>query len=313
MVEFVLYGGKGGVGKTTCAAAHGLKLAREGTRTLVVSTDPAHSLSDVFETDLGGDPTEVRDDLWAVEIGPERQREKYREMMATLAGEFRDVGLRIDEEDVEDLFAAGMAPGSDEVAAMDTFVEYAESGEWEAVVLDTAPTGHTLRLLELPDVVGTTMEKTQKVRGQVRSLADSARSMVWGPAYYAFGRGSDDEDEFADMRDRMERVAELLRDPEQTEFRVVLVPETMAIRETERLVERLREFEVPVETLVVNKVLRDVDERCDRCRARRDAHEEHLAEIRRLFPDLDVQEVPSLVGEVHGLESLETVADHLRV
>jgi arsenite-transporting ATPase len=210
-----------------------------------------------------------------------------------------------------------MAPGSDEVAAMDSFVEYAESGEWETIVLDTAPTGHTLRLLELPEVVGTTMEKTLKVRGQVRSMADSARSMVFGPAYYAFGGRSEDEetDDFAAMKARMERVADLLRDPERTEFRVVLVPETMAIRETERLVERLREFAVPVETLVVNRVLRDVDadEQCDRCRARRDAHRERLAEIRERFPGLEMQTVPEFVGEVHGAESLARVGDHLGV
>lgn len=312
MTQFVLYGGKGGVGKTTCAAATALALADDGHETLLVSTDPAHSLSDSLDADLGNDPTAVRDNLHAAEIDPETRVPVYERMFAALAEEFDEAGLPLDPEDIEDLFAAGIAPGSDEIAALDVVMERAESDRWEYIVLDTAPTGHTLRLLRLPEVIATVMEKTMDVRGQVRRMADSARRMFFGPTYSAFGRREDDpDDEFAALRARMDRASDLLRDPDRTEFRVVLVPEAMAISESERLVERLREFEVPVGRLVVNRVLSDIDESCDRCRTRRDLHRERVAEIREAFSGLPVTILPQLEGEARGLDSLERIAAHL--
>jgi arsenite/tail-anchored protein-transporting ATPase len=312
VTQFVLYGGKGGVGKTTCAAATGLSLAEAGRETLVLSTDPAHSLSDSFETDLGGEPREVRPHLWAAEIDPDERAEQYRELASGLAADLRSAGIRLDDEDVEEVFGAGVPAGGDEVAALDVFVEFADSERWEYVVLDTAPTGHTLRLLDLPDVMSATLEKTLSVRGQVQRLADSAKRMTMGPAYYFGGGGRSGEDDgFADLKARMERARDLLKDPDRTEFRVVLLPETMAISESERLVERLDEAGLPVRTVVVNRVLEEIDEGCERCRTRQDLHEQRLAEIDERFAGLDVRTLPDRVAEVHGLESLEAIAERL--
>jgi arsenite-transporting ATPase len=311
MTEYVMYGGKGGVGKTTCAAATGLKLAREGRETLVVSTDPAHSLSDSFEAELSSQPTEIVDGLSAVEIDPTERIDRYRRMVAALAADFREVGLRLDEADIERLFAAGIAPGSDEAAALDLFVEYVDAGTWDAIVFDTAPTGHTLRLLALPDVLGEALGTTMDVRNQVQGLADSAKRVMYGPVYYALGRRREGRDDFADLRSRMERASDLLRDSELTEFRVVLVPESMAVDESRRLIARLREAGVPVRTLVVNRLLEEIDERCDRCRARRDEQRARLAEVRELFPELELYRLPELHGEAHGVQSLELLGAHL--
>jgi arsenite-transporting ATPase len=313
VTEYVLYGGKGGVGKTTCAAATGLKLARAGRETLVVSTDPAHSLADSFEQDVGIEPTEIREQLWATEVDPERGVERYRQLFAALSEELRDVGIRLDPDEIDSLFAAGVAPGSDEVAALDAFVEYVDSDRFEYVIFDTAPTGHTLRLLDLPSVVGETIETAMGVRGQVRRMADSARSMMFGPAAFGMGRGGEGEDEFEAVKTRMERVSELLRDPDRTEFRVVLIPEAMAIAETDRLLDRLAEFEVPTDSLVVNRVLEDIDENCDRCRRQRETHRDRLAEIEGRFPGFELATVPAIEGEVHGIDALEAVADRLAV
>src|SRR6056297_2238626 len=118
MERYVLYGGKGGVGKTTCAAATGLALADRGERTLLVSTDPAHSLGDALETDLSGEPTAVESALWAVEADPEQGQETYQALVSTLAAEFRQAGISLTDDDVDRLFAAGFVPGSDEVAAL---------------------------------------------------------------------------------------------------------------------------------------------------------------------------------------------------
>ncbi|PSQ14462.1 hypothetical protein BRC99_02845 [Halobacteriales archaeon QS_7_69_60] len=314
MTEFVLYGGKGGVGKTTCAAATALKRAREGAPTLVVSTDPAHSLSDVFDAEVGVEPTRVggESDLWAVEVDPGERIGQYRGKVTAALDELEGLGISLDDGDVDDVIEAGVAPGTDEAAAMDLFLDYMDDPRFEYIVFDTAPTGHTLRLLKLPDVMSSAMGKLISVRSQVSSLADSVRSFVGG--------GDEDDEEGEDdagvgvdleaLQDRMERVADALRDPDRTEFRVVLIPETMAVLETERLLAELDTYGVPAGRAVVNKVIEEPEPACDLCRSRHESQQEQIAAARERF-DLPVTLVPQLHGEVHGLAAVETVADRL--
>jgi arsenite-transporting ATPase len=305
--SIVLYGGKGGVGKTTCAAAHALARSRTGARTLVVSTDPAHSLGDAFERELGPDPTEIRESLAAVEVDPETGQEAYRGVVEALAAEFRSAGLRLDDDDLERLFEAGLIPGGDEVAALEYVARYADA-DYDTVVFDTAPTGHTLRLLDLPDVLAETLGVAGDVQQRVRRTARAARSMVLGPAAYW---GGDDGDAVSALHDRIEAVGTLLRDPERTGFRVVCTPERMAIAESERLVARLREAAVPVDSLVVNRVFTNPEGcDCDRCRRDERRHADRLAAVDETF-DLPVRRVPELPGESQGLAALERVADAL--
>ncbi|PSP81767.1 hypothetical protein BRC88_01425 [Halobacteriales archaeon QS_4_69_225] len=314
MTEFVLYGGKGGVGKTTCAAATALKRAREGAPTLVVSTDPAHSLSDVFDAEVGVEPTRVggESDLWAVEVDPGERIGQYRGKVTAALDELEGLGISLDDGDVDDVIEAGVAPGTDEAAAMDLFLDYMDDPRFEYIVFDTAPTGHTLRLLKLPDVMSSAMGKLISVRSQVSSLADSVRSFVGG------GDEDDAEDQgdagvgvdLETLQDRMERVAGALRDPDRTEFRVVLIPETMAVLETERLLAELDTYGVPAGRAVVNKVIEEPEPACDLCRSRHESQQEQIAAARERF-DLPVTLVPQLHGEVHGLAAVETVADRL--
>ncbi|QPV61249.1 ArsA family ATPase [Halosimplex litoreum] len=309
MTEFVLYGGKGGVGKTTVAAATGLKLAGAGRETLVVSTDPAHSLGDAVETELGGDPTEIRDELWGVEVDPGAGADRYRALFESLAADFADAGIRLDDDALTELFTAGVVPGSDELAALEGVATYLEEDRWDRVVFDTAPTGHTLRLLDLPAVMDRGVATALDLRDQVRRKVDAARTAMFGPLG---ARRREGADEFAETRERMERVRDALRDPARTEFRVVTIPQTMAVRESERLVARLREFAVPVTTLVVNRVVED-DCDCERCRGKRAVQAEALATLGESLPDLDLWTVPDEPGEVTGLGALEAVGTHLPV
>lgn len=235
-------------------------------------------------------------------MDPETGRETYEAVVAALADELRGVGVRLDPEDVEALFAAGAVPGSDEVATVERLVEYADD-RWEAAV-----------------------EQGGSLRSQVCRLADAGRAAVYGPMAYAFGRrgereegrerrggqrrggeggGRGEQDDFEAIRERMARARDLLRDPAVTEFRAVALPEAMAVSETERLIERLRAFGVPVRTLIVNRVLEDVDEDCDRCRRQRESQQRHLAELRELFPELDVRVVLEVGPEVMGEAELE--------
>jgi arsenite-transporting ATPase len=307
----VLYGGKGGVGKTTCAAAHALALADRDPDggTLVVSTDPAHSLGDSFERELDGDPTPVTDSLDAVEVDPESGQDAYRRVVEALVTEFREAGLRLDEGDLERLFEAGLVPGGDEVAALEYVARYADAG-YDTVVFDTAPTGHTLRLLDLPAVLGETLGVAGEVRQRVRRTATAARSVVFGPAAY-FGRRGDDEDAVGALRDRVDAVGDLLRDPARTRFRVVLTPERMAVAEADRLVDRLREASVPVDSLVVNRVFENTGGcSCERCRRDADRHARRLEEVDDRFT-LPVRRLPELPDEAQGLDALSELGPDL--
>ncbi|ARS89657.1 ArsA family ATPase [Natrarchaeobaculum aegyptiacum] len=334
MTRCIFYGGKGGVGKTTCAAATGLALADAGLNVLVVSTDPAHSLSDSLEVDLESEPGQLDLDrdrgrdhgrererdgqhgtadgdgaLWAVEIDPEVRRERFESIARALAADLRSAGIRLDDEEVERIFAAGTPAGGDELAALDLLVEYVDAGTWDVVVFDTAPTGHTLRLFDTPAVMGLALETTRSLRGQVRRIGAAARSALVGPMGMLSGSRRDDDLEA--FQARLERARELLVDPAVTEFRVVTIPEGMAIAETERLVDRLGDAEVPIGRLVVNRVLEDPDEECSRCQSRRVRHVERVADIRETFPDREVVTLPERVGEVQGLEAVREVAARL--
>ncbi|WP_435551019.1 ArsA family ATPase [Natrinema sp. CGMCC1.2065] len=321
MTDCIFYGGKGGVGKTTCAAATALRLADAGRDTLVVSTDPAHSLSDSLETDLGPEPRELEAEaagidaasgsLWAVEIDPDARKERYERLARALAADLRSAGIRLDDEEVGRLFAGGAPAGSDEIAALDLLVEYVDDGEWDVVVFDTAPTGHTLRLFDTPEVMGLALETAESLRGQAKRIGDAARTAVLGPMSM-FGSGRDDEESLESFRARLERARDLLTDPERTEFRVVLLPESMAIAESERLVATLREADVRVDRLVVNRVFEDPEDGCSRCQSRHERHLERVAEIRETFPDLEVVTLPEREGEVQGLETLLSVGGRLR-
>ena len=308
MTKFVLYGGKGGVGKTTIATATGLKLARDGAKTLVVSTDPAHSLADAVGQSIGAEPTEIRENLWGVEVDPQSGIDRYQTLFEVLASELDDAGIHLDEAAVADLFTTGVMPGSDELAALEGLATYIDSDRWDRVVFDTAPTGHTLRLLDLPSVMDRGMATALDLRDQVRRKVDTARTMLFGP----MGRRRDDDgpDEFVEMRDRMARVGDVLRDPAQTAFRVVTIPETMAVRESERLVSQLREFDVPVTTLVVNKLIDDPGD-CGRCQGKQVVQEASLAALQESLPELDLWTVPDESGEVTGLDALEKVGTHI--
>jgi arsenite-transporting ATPase len=308
--QYVFYGGKGGVGKTTCAAATGLALADRGERTLVVSTDPAHSLADAYGLDPGEGRRQVAEDLWMVEVGPAAGERTYEAVLSTLAAELRSAGIRLDDDEIEQLFAAGVAPGSDELAALELLAGTLDD-DVDRVVVDTAPTGHTLRLLDLPDVLRETLAATDSLRGQVSRLVDRTRSAVFGPAYYAFGRGGDDEDSLSALADRVASVRDLVYDSERAEFRVVTTPEPMAVAETRRFVEELEDDGVPVETVVVNRILRDADADCDRCRARATAHAEQTDALRGAFPDLDVVELSEVDATVSSREALPELGDCL--
>jgi len=337
--EYVLYGGKGGVGKTTMAAATALSSAAGGASTLVVSTDPAHSLSDTLETAIPPTPTRIRDEipLWAAEIDPDEAMgegmfgtdEEPLGGMGEMGDQMGPMGDMLggggeDQDGMGGLAGmmgmGGSMPGADEAVAMRQLLEYLDDPRFDRVIVDTAPTGHTLRLLELPELMDSMVGKVMKMRQRMQGMFDGIKGM--------FGGGSDDPDPSADLealQDRIERLRGVLRDPDQTDFRVVMIPEEMSVVESERLVDQLASFEIPVQTLVVNRVmenLADITEQeidpewivtpnledCEFCQRRWQVQQNALQQSTDLFRNRDVKRVPLLADEVRGEAALRVVA-----
>ncbi|MFB6071880.1 MAG: ArsA family ATPase [Halobacterium sp.] len=322
--EYVLYGGKGGVGKTTMAAATALASANDGTATLVVSTDPAHSLSDTLGTEIPAEPAQIREDapLWAVEIDPDDALDR-----AGMFGQDGGFAGGLDAllggtagDAAED---AAMMPGADEAAAMQLLLEYMDDDRFDRVVVDTAPTGHTLRLLELPEVLDSMVGRFIQLRERFGGMMDGLKGMFGGEDESA-EQGLGDLDA---VKERVRRLRSVLTDPNRTDFRVVLVPEELSVLESERLVARLDEYGVPVGTVVVNRVmepLADVadvpadafvspnHEDCEFCARRWDVQQQALADAQDLFRGVDVKRVPLLAEEVRGERPLRVVGACLR-
>ncbi len=339
--EYVLYGGKGGVGKTTMAAATALSSAAGGDATLVVSTDPAHSLSDTLDTDVPARPTRIREEipLWAAEIDPDAAMEDGvfgadedplggMSEMGDQLGPMAEMLGGLDDDDDAGLGAMlGMGssmPGADEAAAMRQLLEYLDDPRFDRVIVDTAPTGHTLRLLQLPEIMDSMVGRVMNVRQRMSGMLDGLKGM--------FGGGDDDAEQSADLdalRERIERLRAVLRDPAQTDFRVVMIPEEMSVVESERLVDRLAEFEIPVQTLVVNRVMESVADStdaevdpnwvvtpslddCEFCQRRWQVQQDALQRATDLFRSRTVKRVPLLADEVRGAAALRVVAACLR-
>jgi arsenite-transporting ATPase len=337
--EYVLYGGKGGVGKTTMAAATGISAAAGGGRTLVVSTDPAHSLSDTFEVDVPPEPARIREDvpLYAAEIDPDAAMEEgvfggdgdplggLGDMADAMGGPGGLGGAGGAAEDAAEGMAdapgsllGGPMPGADEAAAMRQLLEYLDDPRFDRVIVDTAPTGHTLRLLQLPELMDSMIGRVMKLRRRFSGMMDGLKGM--------FGGGDDGNDPSPDLEElqsRIERLRAVLRDPDRTDFRVVLIPEEMSVVESERLVARLDEFSIPVNTLVVNRVMEPLGdvagvdpawivepdpEGCEFCARRWDVQQAALRRATDLFRDREVKRVPLLANEVRGEAALRVVA-----
>jgi arsenite-transporting ATPase len=193
---------------------------------------------------------------------------------------------------------------------------------FDRVVVDTAPTGHTLRLLQLPEMLDTMVGRMMKLRQQFSGMMDGIKGMLGGG-----GEGDEaGREDLDELKERIERLRTLLRDPNRTDFRVVMVPETMSVVESERLVNRLQEFDIPVGTLVVNRVMEDpadvadlgaVDddwivtpslEDCEFCQRRWNVQQDALGRASDLYRGRDVKRVPLLADDVRGEAALRVVA-----
>ena len=307
----VFFGGKGGVGKTTCAAAFAVLAARSGRRTLLVSTDPAHSTSDVLGRQLGAREQEVEPGLWAMEIDSEEESRAYVERVRQQLGKVTPPHLQREMERQIEL--ARVSPGAEEAALFDRMAAVIEEiGErWDLVVFDTAPTGHTLRLLTLPELLQAWVDGLLERRRNISQLSAMWRSMT-------LGKGADEVPEdpieaiLLARRRTFYRVRQLLLDAARSAFVFVLLPERLPILETRRSVEVLSKHAVPIAGLIVNRVLPEEAADSEFLSARRRQEAAYLAEIDATFPDLVRLRIPMLATDVTGPAELDLVAAALR-
>jgi arsenite-transporting ATPase len=298
----LLFTGKGGVGKTTTAAATALACADLGLRTIVLSTDPAHSLGDALDVELGPLAVEVAPNLHGQQLdAQDRMEDSWVEIQAYLQDVFHWAG-------VEGLEAEELAvvPGLDEVFALADIRQHASSGEWDVVVVDCAPTAETIRLLSLPDVLSRYMERLFPVGRRVSRVVSPVLSRVT-TLPVAGDRVFDATQRFYD---RLHGVREILTDGSRTSVRLVVNPERMVIAEARRTFTYLSLFGYHVDAVVANRVLPAgaADPFLARWRA---LHEEHLGTIRASFDPLPVLEVPWQPEEPVGAPALRVVAQAL--
>ncbi len=299
--QFYFFSGKGGVGKSSCSAASALRFAESGKRTLIISTDPAHSLSDSFRVKIGGDIKELKKNLYAVEIDPKKTMEEYKEKFASNM-EGMEMLAKFGMEDAFDM--AGMTPGIDEMASLDRMMQYMNSKEYDVIVFDTAPTGHTLRLLSLPDVLDSWLGKMIKIRAKFSGVMNLFKKML------PFGEEGDkqqlDMGQLDAMKDRLVQARTILTDPKKTHYNIVTIAETMSIYESERSLKVINEYRIPVKSVIVNQLIpKNTD--CAFCTSRRENQQKQLKVIHDKFKEYEIRELPLFDQEVHGFDMLEKV------
>ncbi len=307
--RILFFGGKGGVGKTTLAAATALSLAARRRRTLLVSTDPAHSTGDILQAKLGSEPRSVTAGCWAMELDPVGETDRYiADVKARLADA---VTPRLAGEVERQIDIARVSPGAVEAALFERFSRILdeEGGEYDRIVFDTAPTAQTLQLLSLPEQMSAWIAGLIGRRRQV-----TAAGRIWRTVAGGSGLEGDEDDPvlraLEERRARFVRARSVITDPEQTAFFFVVVPERLPIWETGRAARTLGRYGIPVGGILVNRV-RTARPSPD-VRARGGEREmEYLAMIER---DLDAWprlQVPEREGDPVGTEALKELGDLL--
>jgi arsenite-transporting ATPase len=303
-MRVIVHTGKGGVGKTSISAATALRCAEMGLKTIVISTDTAHSLGDSLDQEIGPEPREIYPNLWAQEIDTRYSMDKYwGRIQRYLTALFAKKG--VDEIVAEEVT---ILPGLEEGAHLLWINTYVEKGEYDVLIVDAAPTAETLRLLSLPDVSRWWFER-------VLNLAQGA-TRILRPINKLVGRKNDnvpDDDAWNEVRglfDTLDKVRDLLADAEVSSIRLVVNPEKMVIKETQRTYTYLNLYGYATDAIICNRII--PDEVTDPYFAGwKETQRENIAFIDEAFGDLPLMKAPMFGGEVGGLESLRRLGDAL--
>ena len=305
--RILFFGGKGGVGKTTCASAMALAASREGKRVLLVSTDPAHSTSDIFGQPFDREEREIQAGLTGIELDADFEARRYVDTVKTqIAKLFSPAILKEAERQIE---LASTMPGVEEVALFDRMSDLivGRLEAYDLIVFDTAPTGHTLRLLRMPELMSSWIEALSKRRKTLLTLNQNIDKVRLNPEQRT---AIDDDPILATLERRRERLEEVrirLMQHNFTGFVLVLIAERLPIEESARAAQILRESNVNVCGLLVNRVLPE-NLNGEFYKARRQQEQVYRDEILRRFAGYPLTWIPQFETDVYGLDNLERLS-----
>ena len=325
--SILFVGGKGGVGKSTTAASLAVHLADSGEKILLASTDPAHSLGDLFETSVGDRKREIVPGLHALEIDPGQEVEKYLARVKSTMRHYVQPAMYSEIERQIEL--TRHSPGAEEAALMDRVTTLMQEGatSHDRIIFDTAPTGHTLRLLALPEIMAAWTTGLLKSRERSDSLGKAVdrlrgREQASGDELAWFDdvkeevtdeRTQEIQEVLLERQRRFSKARRLLLDPEITAFILVLIPEKLPILESEKTHAVLRQHKIPVAGLVVNRTLPENQVLGEFLESRRSQEAEYLEQIERVFSKLPRVRIPLLSRDVQGINALREIAQHLLI
>ena len=323
--QIVFVGGKGGVGKTTVSSALALQQANRGRKVLLISTDPAHSLADAFDRPIGDPVRNIAPNIDALEIDPDAEVEAHIERVMRTMKRFSKPDLYPEIE--RQMRLTQQSPGAQEAALLERIARLIDEQpeHYDVLIFDTAPTGHTLRLLSLPEAMAAwtqgllkQTERSKKLEGVLEHLSPKAGKDIANPMADATQHEAAElDDRTAEMtntllnRQRLfQRTRRMLTDPEKTALIFVLTPEKLPILETTRAVAALRQEQLPITGLVINRNL-PADADGEFMAKRRSQEAVYRNDIEREFSDLQRIYLPLFPTDLHGLVALQKIAEQL--